>query len=128
MKLTDSINGLQHVGIPCKDLKEAIAFYESLGFVDIYETPNGNQDVAFMEYAGLVIELYNNPPKLAGVKGSIDHIALNCTDIDAAYAACKELGCTFFEHITPLPFWDNGIKYFSIIGPNAEVIEVCQKL
>ena len=35
MKLTDSVDALQHVGIPSKDLKEGIAFYESLGFKDI---------------------------------------------------------------------------------------------
>ena len=127
MKLTDSVDALQHVGIPSKDLKEAIAFYESLGFKDIYETPNGEQNVAFMQHGDLVIELYDHT-EVAGKPGAIHHIALNCTDIDTAYAACQELGCSFMDHITPLPFWSNGIKYFSILGPNSEVIEVCQKL
>lgn len=127
MKLSDSVNGLQHIGIPCKNLEEAVAFYEMLGFSKIYGTVNGNQNVAFMELGGLVIELYDNT-ELAGKTGAIDHIALNSTDIEASYAACKEAGCTFKEPITFLPFWSNGIKYFSLTGPNQEVIEVCQKL
>ncbi len=127
MKLTDSVNALQHIGIPSRDLNESVAFYESLGFQKIYETPNGAENVAFMEHGGLCIELYGNRD-IAGKSGAIDHIALNSTDIEASYAACKELGCNFYEQITPLPFWDNGIKYFSIIGPSGEIIEVCQKL
>lgn len=127
MKLSDSVNGLQHIGIPSEDLQKSVAFYEALGFTKIYETPNGGENVAFLELGGLVIELYGNRP-IKGQSGSIDHIALNSTDIQASYAACKELGLTFFEHITPLPFWKNGIQYFSVIGPSKEIVEVCQKL
>ncbi len=127
MKLSDSLTGLQHVGIPCENLDKAVAFYEMLGFAKIYTTPNGDQNVAFMELGGLVIELYGNMA-VAGKAGAINHIALNSTDIEASYNACKEAGCTFFEQITALPFWSNGIKYFSVIGPNQEIIEVCQKL
>lgn len=127
MKLSDSVTGLQHIGIPSEDLQKSVAFYEALGFTKIYETANGDENVAFMELGGLVVELYGNRA-VKGVSGAIDHIALNSTDIDASYAACKELGLTFFEHITPLPFWANGIRYFSVIGPSKETIEVCQKL
>lgn len=127
MKLSDSVTGLQHVGIPSDDLQKSIAFYEALGFTKIYETPNGEENVAFMTLGALVIELYGNR-EVKGKNGAIDHIALNSTDIDASYAACKELGLTFYEHITTLPFWANGIRYFSIAGPCKEIIEVCQKL
>lgn len=127
MKLSDSLTGLQHVGIPCKDLEKAAAFYEALGFDKIYATTNGDENVAFMELGGLVLELYGNRETI-GQAGAINHIALDSTDIDASYNACKEAGCTFFEEITALPFWANGIKYFSIIGPNGEIVEVCQKL
>ncbi|MCT3390826.1 VOC family protein, partial [Lentilactobacillus hilgardii] len=30
--IKDDITGIQHVGIPSKDLDKTIAFYESLGF------------------------------------------------------------------------------------------------
>ena len=127
MKLSDSVNGLQHIGIPAEDLQKSVSFYEALGFTKIYETPNGGENVAFMELDGLVVELYGNR-SVKGCSGAIDHFSLNSTDIEASYAACRELGLTFYEHITFLPFWANGIRYFSIVGPCKEIIEVCQKL
>ena len=30
--------------------------------------------------------------------------------------------------IEELPFWENGVKFFMIKGPNEERIEFCQKL
>ena len=32
------------------------------------------------------------------------------------------------DGIEQLPFWDNGVKFFMIKGPNEERIEFCQKL
>lgn len=127
MKLSDSVNGLQHIGIPSEDIQKSIAFYEALGFTKIYETMNGEEKVAFMELGNLVLELYGNRP-IKGERGAIDHIALNSTDIEASYAACRELGLTFFDNLSSLPFWENGIRYFSVIGPSKEILEICQKL
>lgn len=127
MKLSDSVTGLQHIGIPSADLQKSMDFYDALGFTKIYETVNGEEHVAFMELGGLVLELYGNR-SIKGESGAIDHIALNSTDIEASYAACKELGLTFFEDLSSLPFWDNGIRYFSVVGPSKEIVEICQKL
>lgn len=127
MKLSDSVNGLQHIGIPSEDIKKSVSFYEALGFAKIYETVNGEENVAFMELGNLVLELYGDRP-IKGETGAIDHIALNSTDIEASYAVCRELGLTFFDDLSSLPFWSNGIKYFSVIGPSREIIEICQKL
>ena len=74
MKLSDSVNGLQHIGIPSEDIQKSIAFYEALGFTKIYETMNGEEKVAFMELGNLVLELYGNRP-IKGERGAIDHIA-----------------------------------------------------
>ncbi len=127
MKLSDSVNGLQHIGIPSEDIKKSVAFYKALGFAKIYETVNGEENVAFMELGNLVLELYGDRT-IKGETGAIDHIALNSTDIEASYAACKELGLSFFDDLSSLPFWENGIRYFSVIGPSREIIEICQKL
>ena len=32
------------------------------------------------------------------------------------------------DGIEELPFWENGVKFFMIKGPNEERIEFCQKL
>ena len=64
------------------------------------------------------------------VRGAIDHIALNVPDIEPVYALAKESGYKFLESdgIVDLPFWEKGIRYFLIEGPNKEVIEFLQKL
>ena len=41
MELKDNLIGLEHVGVPTKDLAKTIAFYESLGFTRIGMIPGG---------------------------------------------------------------------------------------
>ena len=31
-KIAETINGLQHIGLPTNDLEKTVAFYEGLGF------------------------------------------------------------------------------------------------
>ena len=49
-------------------------------------------------------------------------------DINAAYQNAKDLGLEIKEDsIQSIPtFWDKGIRYFNIYGPNRETIEFCQ--
>lgn len=48
-----------------------------------------------------------------GKPGAIDHIALDTTDVEAAFAAAKEAGLTMLDdEIHGLPFWANGVKVF----------------
>ncbi|WP_240540795.1 VOC family protein [Bifidobacterium vespertilionis] len=60
--------------------------------------------------------------------GAINHWALNTPDIEAAWANAHELGLKVKEdEIQSIPtFWDNGIRYFNIYGPNGETLEFCQ--
>ena len=74
MKLSDSVTGLQHIGIPSADLQKSVDFYEALGFTTIYHTVNGDDHVAFLELGGLVLELYGNR-SIKRESGAIDHIA-----------------------------------------------------
>lgn len=128
MALTQFMTGVQHVGIPTNDIEATIAFYESLGFRNVYRTVNGSEEVCFLRMGNLCIETYENG-QAALRAGAVDHIAIDVTDIDEAYRAVQELGCTFFEPgISSLPFWDKGIRYFIILGPNQEKLEFCQIL
>jgi len=131
MSIASYITGLQHIGIPSDRLSFSVSFYEKLGFQKIYETVNHaarEQSVIFMEFGTLILELYEEE-NIAGKTGSINHIALNCTDIEQTYAACLAAGLPFHEnHITPLPYWTKGIRYFSVKGPSQEIIEFCEKL
>ena len=47
----------------------------------------------------------------------------------ALFSLQKEAGFTILdEGIRSLPFWDNGIRFFNVLGPNKEVVEFGQIL
>jgi len=123
------ITSIQHIGVPTGDIEASIAFYESLGFKIIYETKLGDARVVYMDLKGIVIETYETDEP-AGMTGSINHITLDVTDIDAVFELAKEKGYTITDGggINFLPFWDNGIKYIMLEGPNKERVELTQIL
>ena len=68
-------------------------------------------------------------PCAPGQGGAIDHISLDVDDIEATWAAVKEAGYTPVEaEIDGLPYFEKGVRFFNIVGPNAETIEFCQIL
>lgn len=129
MKLSVFMNNLQHVGLPTLDIEKTIAFYEGLGAEVEYRTVlmPGETKVAFLRLSGMQIETYEEK-EVAGKSGAINHIAIDCTDIQAAYKLAVESGYEVVSNgIESLPFWANGVSFFIILGPNAERIEFCQK-
>ena len=118
--------GVQHIGVPTNDIAKTIAFYEKLGFINAHQVDNNGEMVAFLKLGDLVIETYQNG-KAAGIAGAVDHIAINVTDVDAARAIADEMGLEVIE-AGQLPFWTNGVKYFTVLGPNQEKIEFNQYL
>lgn len=119
----ENVSGIQHLGIPTGDLEKTIAFYHSLGFETIYEEKG---HVAFLQLGSLVIETYTseNP---AMHNGAIDHVALNVKDIEAAWRDAQACGYeTDDTEIHFLPFFEKGVKFFTIIGPNREKVEFNQ--
>lgn len=129
-KLGDFALGLQHVGLPTNDLKATIAFYESLGFETVYQVRNeaAGEDVAFLRLKNLTIEAYENG-QAAMQSGAIDHIAIDVVDVDAAYRLAQEQGYQIVSNgVEFLPFWQNGVKFFILLGPNQERVEFNQYL
>lgn len=119
--------GLQHIGIPTDNPAGTEAFYEKLGFVTVYRTATASGPVIFTELGNLQLEIYQQQP--ARTAGAIDHIAIDVTDIEACYIWAQENGMDIISNgIESHVFWDNGIRYFIIAGPNAEKIEFCQIL
>lgn len=129
MSVHDFITGIQHVGIPTADLDKTMAFYESLGFERAGLFPNGENRCAFMRLGNLTIETWEDDPTNP-TAGAINHISLNTTDVDAAFAAAKEQGLDLVnDEVQSIPtFWKKGIRFFNILGPNHETIEFCQIL
>jgi catechol 2,3-dioxygenase-like lactoylglutathione lyase family enzyme len=130
MKATEFVTGIQHVGIPTNDIAKTVDFYCNLGFTVALQTVNeaAKEQVAFLQLKNLVIETYQNG-KACGEVGAIDHIALDVTDIEKTFDAVKAEGYHLLDNeIQFLPFWEHGVRFFTILGPNAEKIEFIQKL
>ncbi len=126
--IKDLVLGLQHIGIPTNSIRETIEFFTSLDFKIMYEADNDGEQVAFLRLGDVVIETYENH-QAAMHLGAIDHVALNVSDINAAYAKIRQLGYEALEKdIQSLPFFDHGVKYFTILGPNWEKVEFSQYL
>lgn len=139
MLLQGNLQGLQHLGIPVTDLERSKAFYMQLGFTEALRTdiPKRAEPirVAMMEHENFTIELYQleleRRQEIAKRSdGHIDHVALNVLDIDKAYAEIKAAGIEILEDNAPvyLPFWKNGVKYFTVRGPDGEKVEFNQIL
>ena len=121
----NNVTGIQHLGIPTADLNKTIEFYQGLGFEVTWQNPG---EVAFLQNGTLVIETYAvDAPAMKN--GAIDHVALNVTDIEAAWMDAQACGYeTEDSAINFLPFFEKGVKFFTIIGPNREKVEFNQFL
>ena len=118
--LRKQLNGIQHVGIPTNDIETTVEFYRRLGFEVALQTVN--------EEANEKVETYEN--KAAKMEsGAIDHVAIDVKDIEKVYELINHAGLnTTRDTIHFLPFWENGVRFFTIKGPNKEKIEFSQYL
>lgn len=124
------IKGIQHIGIPTNDIEVTEQFYVSLGFVLVMETFNeaAGEKVAFLQLGNLMIETYENR-KAVLADGAIDHISLDVKSVDTLYDEMKKQGYTMMtDGVQCLPFWEYGIRFFIISGPNKERLEFCERL
>lgn len=124
------ITGLQHIGIPTNDMEKTVAFYRTLGFQIALQTVNQGADekVTFLRMGDVTLEVYENK-KAAMAPGALDHIALNVTDIEKAFQMAKEQGFPMLDtEIQFLPFWEQGVRFFTVLGPNKEKVEFSQYL
>lgn len=126
---TSYVKGVQHIGLPTMDMEKTVAFYDQLGFEIAFETVLEDKvRVVFFELKNLVIEAYE-VEESAMAYGAIDHIAIDVTDIDAVYAEICEMGLNNLnDKVNGLPFLENGVKFFTIEGPNKERVEFGQIL
>ena len=130
MDLKNYSTGIQHIGIPTNDIEKTIAFYKELGFETALQTINKEADekVAFLKLKTLVIETYENKDAKFE-SGAIDHVAIDVNDIEEVYQYISEKKLnTTNDTIHFLPFWKNGVRFFTIEGPNMEKIEFSQYL
>ena len=130
MTLSENFRGLQHIGIPTNDIEQTISFYSKLGFEIALRTVNQDavEQVAFLKLGNLMIETYENNAAALCI-GAINQIAIDVNSIDEAFDFINENGLNNTSDVIHfLPFWKNGVKFFTIEGPNLERIEFSQYL
>ena len=130
MNWTENLTGVQHIGVPTNDIETTIAFYRSLGFDIALRTVNkaANEQVCFLRLKNLCIETYQSGCA-TGKPGAIDHIALDVQNVEEAFDAVRAGGFKLLDKaVQSLPFWENGVRFFTILGPNSEKIEFCQMM
>jgi catechol 2,3-dioxygenase-like lactoylglutathione lyase family enzyme len=139
MLLKGNLRGLQHIGLPVTNLERSKDFYAQLGFVEVMRTDlSGITEViqvAMMQHEQLTIELYQLEPEERqeiGMRtdGHIDHIALDVRDIEQALLEIRAAALEILEDNAPvfLPFWEHGVKFFTVRGPDGEKVEFNQIL
>jgi len=122
------VTGIQHLGLPAKDMEQTLKFYRDLGFAEVFSTLNNRSRVVFVKQKNLIIEIYEED-ETAGKPGAIDHVALNVTDIEKTFEIVGKLGYKMLDtEIQFSPFWEHGIKFFTIMGLNGEKVEFSQML
>ena len=126
MAFSKIATGLQHIGVPTNDIEATLRFYTALGFEVAHRADNNGEQVAFLRLGDLTIETYQNG-KAVGQAGAVDHIAINVSDVDEARRIADAMKLEVIEE-GQLPFWTNGVKYFTILGPNREKLEFNQYL
>lgn len=129
--IAERITGIQHIGLPTNDLDKTIAFYKTLGFEVASECTLPTDRVAFLKLKNICIETYQSLEGdcAKGFDGAIDHISVDVDDIEAAMEAVKAAGLTpMSDEIEFLPFWEKGVRFFKVLGPNHEPVEFCQIL
>ena len=89
---------------------------------------NEDTRVCFLKLCNVCVEAYENG-QAVGHPGAIHHIALDVDDVYAAWEAVTAAGFVPMEKEPRfLPFWENGVKFFNITGPNMEIVEFSQYL
>lgn len=137
-RVSITFNSLQHIGIPVTHIGVSEAFYGRLGFTNVMQAPfdmDGERGTCIMmKNESIIIELYQMPErKLEEVRnrknGHIDHIAFDVDDIDSTFTALQKAQFDIIEEAPVfLSFWDNGCRYFNILGPDGERLEFNQIL
>lgn len=126
--------GQTHIGIFVKDAEASAKFYRDVfSFEILWQGENPDTDgiykLALARNNDLILEMVQ-PPAFAGreIPGPVDHIAIKTDDVYAAFDYLRGLGyAPLSDAVIEAPgLFGTGAKYFFIIGPDGERIEVAQ--
>lgn len=128
------ILGLAHLSLFVSDLERSVAFYtDILGFRKTYY--QDREDIFYAEIAAgscvaEVVQWKNGTEngRWVGKRGTLDHVALEVPDLDAAAAELGRKGVPIADGPFELPDLNGGIRGLFIHGPDGERVELLQKL
>ena len=125
---------LFHIFLAVKDINRSIEFYTKAfeGTKVLYEFQIDGHDITMLGLGnGVVLELLEKPYDESD--GKWQHIAFECTDIEAQYQRLMEAGATIrmpLEMTTVLKgrngYPDTHCCGVHVLGPDGEEIELCQ--
>ncbi len=130
--MKELLTGFHHIGLPTADMDGTIRFYESLGGQVVMEKQDVDEGrpirVVHILLSTLKLELYERL-ETAGVPGAFDHIAIEVSDVDAAFTKCKAMGMRFMEDaVNTSSYWPpHNLRWFIVYGVNGEKVEFAQK-
>ena len=124
---------LDHIGIQCIDSeKDATWYMEKLGFTlkGKFKSSRGDFYTWFVTNGQVTYEISQKADLDPMLQGKVDHIALNSTDIEADYKAAVNAGLTIStKGIEDIPGrWERGCRYFKVVSPTGEQVEINQDL
>jgi lactoylglutathione lyase len=129
----ENIFNWAHLGIPVTNIYVSKEFYKNLGFAVVSETEIvGVVKLCMLENKGFIIELYqflgDEIIEISKRKhGIIDHIAFSVNDIEKAFYELKKSQFNVEnKDLAYMDIWENGTKFFNILGPDNERIEFNQ--
>ncbi len=120
-----AVTGLHHIGVHVKDARASEKFYvEDLGFEKTHEFVNGQTTLIFVKAGTCIIELIENANKDERPVGTIDHIAMEVTDIEPFVCRLTEKMIKFDTGVISKNDWlFGGAKNIFFKGPDGERIE-----
>lgn len=140
MKLSENIQGVQHLGIPVCKLEETKRFYiENFGFEVLHEKEifyPEKMRICFLKLKDLVLEFFEHKNEAVRkevserVTGVYDHFAIDAADFDDLAAKLIDQGLplalgtadgvVLYDHIKT-----KGIRGVNFVSPNGDVVEIC---
>ncbi len=116
------VNGIDHLNMDVKDLKETVEFYQNLfGFKVIKEQPEQHSKIIGNEKVKLC--LYEDPELNEYKKNGFNHFGFHIDNFDEIIQKCTELGVEIF-YGGPIK-WEKSSSIY-IKDPNGYEIELAE--
>ena len=124
-----------YLRMPVADLRVTAAFYEEFGFEKLFylqeQIDGALRDVVCLKLGSWVIKLYQREgwSKNSTRDSHHDHMALDVKCIEQAFASAKALRLELLnDAVQFLPFWQCGVRFFTLRAPDGQKVELSQML